>query len=440
MDYHDPTEQAYHEAATPPKRSIWQKLGAGSLSISIISHGILVLIGLIIVVKIIPPEEEKPVDFLPKSGGGGSPAAQSQAQKHRVQMTQPNLARVAAAGAVSNITLPEPEELTQMTSLGALSSGSMSKGLGGNGSGGGKGDGNGLGIGSGMAPGLSAGTGNKNPFGMVSAERGALTGTFYDLKQTRSGKPTEMTDVKMRELLKEITKRGFRDSVFNDYFKAPRQLYQTKLLIPQMPADGAPAAFEVEKEVQPRMWVVVYRGAVKAPKSGKFRFVGECDDFLVVRFNSRPVFDYGYTMAGTGTHVNGRADEFDGTKENRELENEVKKNTPMKFPIPFYKYDATPAHNRNIGGLAVGPEFNVEEGKTYPIDIMIGEIPGGYFSVALMIEEVGATYEKDPAGFPILPLFRLDTVPPADMKGESPPISQEGPVWKFVPGAAQKDI
>ena len=429
MDYQDPTEQAYHEITVPPKRTIWQKLGAGSLSISIIFHAILIVIGLIIVVKIIPPEEEKPVDFMPKSGGGGSPAAQSQAQKHRVQMTQPNLARVAAAGAVSNITLPEPEEITQMTSLGSLSSGSMSKGLGGNGSGGGKGDGNGIGIGSGMAPGLSAGTGNKNPFGMATAERGALTGTFYDLKQTKSGKPNEMTADKMREVLKEITKRGFRDSVFNDYFKAPRQLYQTKFVIPRMPADGAPAAFEVEKEVQPRMWIVVYRGAVKAPKSGKFRFAGACDDILVVRFNNRPVFDYGYTMAGTGTHVNGRADEFDGTKENRELENEVKKNTPMKFPVPFYKYSATPALNSQIGGIALGPEFSVEEGKTYPVDIMIGEIPGGSFSLYLMIEEVGATYQKDPAGFPILPLFRLDASPPADMKGEAPPISQEGPVW-----------
>ncbi|GAA5117697.1 hypothetical protein JIN84_17005 [Luteolibacter yonseiensis] len=425
------------EITPPPKRSIWQRLGAGSLSISIIFHGILVLIGLIFVVKIIPPEEEKPVDFLPKSGGGGSPAAQSQAQKHRVQMTQPNLARVAAAGAVSNITLPEPEEVTQMTSLGALSSGSMSKGLGGNGSGGGKGDGNGLGIGSGMAPGLSNGTGNKNPFGMITAERGALVGTFYDFKQTKSGKPNEMTVDKVREILQEITRRGLKESAFNDYFRAPRQLYQTKFLVPTMPAEGAPAAFEVEKEVQPKMWAVVYRGAVQAPKTGKFRFVGAGDDVLVVRFNSRPVFDFGYTIAGIGRNL---PKEIAETSESSEIEKNLKKETPMKLPLTLYKYENTPTLNRDIGGVAVGPEFSVEEGKTYPVEILISEIPGGLFSMALMIEEVGVTYEKDPAGFPILPLFRIDGTPPADLKGQAPPISKDGPIWKFVTGATKREI
>jgi hypothetical protein len=437
METHQEPEFTTYETTAPPKRSIWQKLGAGSLSISIIIHGILVLIGLIIVVKIIPPEEEKKVDFMPKSGGGGSPSAQSQAQKHRVQMTQPNLARVAAAGAVSNITLPEPDEISQMTSLGSLSSGSMSKGLGGGGSGGGKGEGNGMGIGSGMAPGLSDGTGNKNPFGMVSAERGALVGTFYDLKQTKSGKPNEMTVEKTREILQEVTRRGLKESSFNDYFRAPRQLYQTKFLVPTMSADGAPAAFEVEKEVQPKMWAVVYRGAVQAPKSGKFRFVGAGDDVLVVRFNNRPVFDFGYTIAGIGRNL---PKEIAGISDNSEIERNLKKETPMKLPLTQYKYENTPTLNNDIGGVAVGPEFNVEAGKTYPVEIMISEIPGGLFSMCLMIEEVGVTYEKDPAGFPILPLFRIDGNPPADIKGQAPPIAKDGPIWKFVTGATKREI
>ncbi|RYD18817.1 MAG: hypothetical protein EOP88_21270 [Verrucomicrobiaceae bacterium] len=275
---------------------------------------------------------------------------------------------------------------------------------------------------------------------MVNADRGALVGNFYDLKQNSRREPTDMNPDKMRELLPEIVKRGFKDSVFRDYYKASRVLYQTKLNIPIMPADGAPAAFECEKEVQPRMWLVTYRGGVIAPKTGKFRFVGQCDDILVVRFNNRPAFDYGYTIAGTGTHINGRSAEVNGTTENKDLEKEIKRNTPMDYPIPFYRYEKTPGHNRNIGGMAVGPTFNVEAGKTYPIEILIGEIPGGYFSVCLMIEEVGATYEKDPAGFPILPLFQLDNIPPAEMPGEQPPIAKDGPVWKFAAGATKRDI
>ena len=427
-----------HPAPEIPRRSLWQKLGAGSLSISLFLHLVLLALGAIWVLTIIPAAPEKDIKFIGKAGGGVA-ASVAIREKQRVQMTRPSLSRVVALGA-TGLTLPEPDLVTSMTSI-AAPGGSLSGGLGDTGFGGGRGDGNGPGFGSGMAPGLSDGAGSKNPFGIPSLEQGALVGTFYDLKQTSDRSPTGMTDVKVREELMEITRRGFKESAFSNYFKAPRQLHQTKLFIPKIPADSAPAAFEVEKEVQPRMWVVVYRGSVTAPKTGKFRFVGACDDFMVVRFNNRPVFDFGYTMAGTGTHVNGRAGEFDGTVKNAELAREVRRRTPMELPITFYKYASTPSYNQQIGGMAVGPEFEVEAEKTYPVEIMIGEIPGGFFSLALMIEEIGATYEKDPAGFPILPLFRLDGSPPSnELTGEAPPISNDGPIWKPATGALKREL
>jgi hypothetical protein len=422
-----------------PNRSFWQKLGGGSLSISLILHVVLLSIGVIWVFQIIPQESAKVVDFMPNSGGGGSAASEMRVKQH-VQMAQPNLSRIIAIGA-TGISIPEPEELTRITSLGGLSSGALAAGQGGNGSGGGKGDGNGLGFGSGLAPGMSTGTGSKNPFGMVNPDKGALVGTFYDLKQTSSREPTNMTDDQMRIELKDIVKRGFKEKVFEKYFKAPRTLYQTKLHIPVMPAEGAPAAFECEKEVQPRRWIVVYRGAVQAPRTGKFRFVGAGDDMLVVRFNSRPVFDFGYTLSSTGTHMNGRGDDLSGKTDNPELAKEIRKLSPMKVPITFYQYTRTPNTNKNIGGFAVGPEFEAKAGQTYPIEILIGEIPGGYFNVSLLIEEIGVNYEKDPGGSPILPLFRVDpSLPNPDLKGEAPPFDPNGPVWKVVEGGPTADI
>lgn len=423
----------------PQKRTFWQKLGGGSLTISIIFHGVLILIGGMWIYTVTLPVE-KNVDFEPNSGGGGSPASESKSKQHRVQMMQPNMSRVAAVGATSTLTLPEPDEMSQMTSLGSMSMGGMAGGLGGSGSGGGRGDGQGLGVGSGLAPGIGTGTGTKNPFGAMTADRNALVGTFYDLKQTTSGKETGMTDDQMRQALKDISRRGFRESVFSDYFRAPRKLYQTRFYIPVMPADSAPAAFEVQNEVQPRRWIVVYRGAVQAPKSGKFRFVGEADDLLVVRFNNRPVFDFGYTQAGTGIHVNGRKNDFNGTNDVPELEREVRRNTPMRIPITMYKYAATTTHNNNIGGLAVGPEFQVEAGKSYPVEIMIGEIPGGSFSLTLLIEEIGANYQKDPAGFPILPLFRLDDSLPEANQPNAAPFDPNGPIWRFSATGKKLDI
>ena len=355
-------------------------------------------------------------------------------------MVQPNLARVSAVGAASSIVLPEPDPSSQMSSMSSLSAGGLSAGLGGNGGGGGRGDGQGPGIGGGLAPGLSDGTGAKNPFGMASVGQGALVGSFYDLKQTNSRQPTGMTDDGFREELKQITKRGFKESAFRKYYKAPRELFQTKLHIPIIDADAAPTAFECEKEVQPKRWIVVYRGSVQAPLTGKFRFVGAADDVLCVRFNNRDVFDYGYTMATTGKNIIGKSDELADPKNKSDLAREIRRDSPMPIPITYYKYSSGGQTNRNIGGMAVGPEFEVEAGKAYPVEILVSEIPGGHFSVSLLIEQIGATYQKDPAGFPILPLFRLDNTPPARVRGDAPPFDPNGPVWKSAADVLKKDI
>jgi len=414
-----------HDSA-PSNRSFWQKLGGGSLSISLILHVVLLAIGVIWVFQVVTPVE-KNVQFTPSSGGESTAAEMP--VKQRVQMAQPNLSRIVAVGA-AGIPLPEPEQLTRMTSLGGLSPGTLVSGQGG---GDRKGNGDGLGLG--------IGDGTKNPFGMIEPNKDALVGTFYDLKQTSDREPTNITDDEMRIELKDIVRRGFKEKVFEKYFKAPRTLYQTKLHIPIMPADAAPAAFECEKEVQPRRWIVVYRGAVQAPRTGKFRFVGAGDDMLVVRFNNRAVFDYGYTLSSTGTHMNGRGDDLNGKQANPDLAKEIRKLSPMRVPITFYQYAQTPNTNQNISGFAVGPEFDAKAGQTYPIEILIGEIPGGYFSVSLLIEEIGVNYQKDPGGAPILPLFRVDpSLPNPDLKDEAPPFDPNGPVWKAVEGGSKADI
>lgn len=420
-----------------PRQSFWQKLGAGSLSISLMIHAVLLAIGVIWVIQVVTPAE-KVVDFTPRSGGGGAPATDVKTQKQRTQMVQPNLARVAAVGAVSNLSLPEPDSLNQMTSLGGLSAGGLSSGLG---KGGGQGEGFGKGFGSGLVPGMSDGRGIGNLFGMQEANSNGLAGTFYDLKQTADLKPTNMTVDEMREELKTIAKKGFKPRDFAKYYKAPTTLYQTKFLIPSMPATEAPAAFSVEQYVQPKQWFVVYRGTVQAPKSGRYRFVGAGDDVLTVRFNNRLVFDYGYTMSATGGGVHAISPESYAKDDDSDAIRDFKRLSPMPVPSVNYKYDSNSKINKDLGGLAVGPEFEVKAGVNYPIEILISEIPGGIFSTSLLIQEEGVTYQKDAAGLPILPLFRLDhSLPDPEMKGEAPPYDPTGPVWKFVPGGVKEDI
>ncbi|RYD43129.1 MAG: hypothetical protein EOP83_32070 [Verrucomicrobiaceae bacterium] len=119
-----------------------------------------------------------------------------------------------------------------------------------------------------------------------------------------------------------------------------------------------------------------------------------------------------------------------GEESNREREKQLR-DSPMKLPVKFYQYDTTRNWNGSIGGLAVGPVFEARAGSSYPIEILLSEIPGGLFCASLLIEEIGAEYQKDGNGSPILPLFRLDNLNPEPGDADnSPPFDPGAPAWK----------
>ncbi|MBK1881845.1 hypothetical protein JIN85_05435 [Luteolibacter pohnpeiensis] len=422
-------------SAEKPKLSFWRRLGGGSLFISIGFHVILLAVGLIWIIKIVQPaDKDKDVEFLPKGGGGGPPSSENKTQQKRMaNMIQQNMPRVAAMDVTSNFTLPDPDTMSDINPLAALGQGGLSGGLGGSGSGGGRGTGNGTGFGSGSGPGMGGlGTG-ANPFGMPNPSGNALVGTFYDFKQTDE---RESTNISVQDTLATIA--DFVDSGWNErklakYFKAPQTLYQTKIYIPEMPADEAPAAFNCEKDVQPSRWAVIYRGDVIAPKTGKFRFVGAGDDVLTVRFNKKNVFDYGCSSGTCGFSFKAFLPALRGDSESQQLEDLTHRKLPMKLPLTYYKYPSTEQWNSTINGLAAGATFNVKAGSSYPIEILISELPGGLFCTTLLIEEIGADYEKSSTGAPILPLFRLDESVPENTTGNNaPPFSKKERPWKLA--------
>jgi hypothetical protein len=441
----------YHHEYQPhpderPKPSFWRKLGGGSLSISLIIHGIILAVGLILIIQVIPPPKPLPVDFMPSGGGGGDPSANNKVKTKQRKAMSSVAPRVAAKDAVGSFTLPEPES-SDISALPSLSGGAISGGLGGSGSGGGRGTGTGTGFGAGTGPGMGGGTGKMNPFGMMEPANNALVGTFYDLKQTKNNRPTPIgqeTDwgqiqEKYRNIVADFTKRGWNERQLNEYFQAPQKLYQTKIFMPTMEADGAPKAFG-QDNIPGSRWLVVYRGSVMPPKTGKYRFVGAGDDVLAVRFAGKNVFDYGYESAtGNVSLYHNRQKLEKPPREDRDWDH-ARKDVTMPEPLKIYRYSGLhPRHTSDIFGLAVGLEFEAREGTSYPIEILIGETPGGLFSGYLLIEEVGAQYQKDSTGSPILPLFRLDNNPPA-VPTPGPPFDPNGPVWKLSGGRSKMSI
>ena len=184
------------------------------------------------------------------------------------------------------------------------------------------------------------------------------------------------------------------------FFRNASSLYTTQIWIPKISADHGPAAFHLENIVKPSLWCVLYKGQVVAPQSFTFHFVGAGDDVMLVRFNGRLVLDRCWYIR-----------------------------TNWK-PLADYSYD----FSKIPKGFAKGDAIQVRAGESYPMEVLIGEQPGGEGFATLLQEIDGISYDKDSHGNPILPVFRMADLKPAASTPEAPypPHRDDGPVWKVA--------
>jgi hypothetical protein len=242
-------------------------------------------------------------------------------------------------------------------------------------------------------------------FGFTASKGGGtLAGKFYDLKQLKNQSPSKLDEQNgFPGEVSKFIKSGWNEANLQQYFVAPHPLYTTQIFIPKINAAEGPRAFGLG--VQPKMWVVHYKGIVIPTESGTFRFVGMGDDVLVVRFNGRDVLDCGSTTP-TG-----------------------------RGPQSFYAASGLQIDTKKQGmewykGLGRGEPFQVNSGESYPMEVLIGEWSGIDFKAWLMLEKDGVQYEKDAKGSPILPIFKLRDSTVTHPVSEAPAFAQAGPVWK----------
>jgi len=364
---------------------LWRRLTSRRfLFISVVAHLLFGLIAAVFVVQTISAKRKLTFTSAPPN-----PNPSQRALEHKVQiakkqntMSAPAQPKRIASTALAKVSLPDMPSLPSSTTH--FMPGKMS-GMGGTGTG--------LALASGTA-GTGGAAGGVVPFFGLRGSGIGLAGKFYDLKQTRDGRPTGMaiSDEKWgspkevpanKQYGTEITsffKNGMPETSLDRFYRGPTPLYATQIFIPTIGADEAPKAFQVEDKVKPRRWLAVYRGKVIPPESGSFRFVGSGDDVLVVRFDNRIVLDAGYNG------VNALPSVSDFQRKG------------------FYAID-------QMGGATSkawhGDTFEVRANVVYPVEIAIGEWPGGEGAFCLLLEKVGAEYRKDSKGNPILPIFKL---------------------------------
>ena len=399
---HDVPSSPFAVPATPPAKRPWyhwRRIGFNFLTISVLAHLFFATGATYFVVQTIQAKRKQTF-----AGAASNPNAPTRAVEHKVQM-QKKQQTMSAPAPVKRITttantkvaLPTMPDMPKLdTAIAPLAM----AGMGGTGMGLGMGTGGGTGSTGGNGGGLSI-------FGYKDSKSGTLKGTFFDFKQTPDQRTTLIDKDEHNEYKQAVTQfvlGGMNDSVLTSrYFKGPNPLYATQIFIPQMDAEEGPKAFGLQGRVKPSRWIVHYQGTVVAPESGTFHFVGFADDVLVVRFNNAVVLDSGF-MTPSGRN-----------------------------PLKFYMFDGLTQYAGAFKGCGEGSAFEVEAGKPYPIDIIIGEWPGGHFEAYLQVRKDGFDYKKDSKGNPILPLFRVVDGDLPTPHGMAPVYDHNGPIWKVIP-------
>ena len=409
------------EPLARPRRTLWQRLGGEGLALSVLVHIVLVLIAIVWVVSTVTDGAGKkdPNSFATGAGGG---AGGPKAKEFKTKLQPKNIKSLAKTN--TRITSKNTNSAVAISSLPSMSNPLLSAGAIGGGASKGFGGGSGGGIGAGKGTGVGGGRNFVSLFGMKggpNANAGGLIGTLYDLKQTADRKPTSAAPANTgippyRASVREFLESGWSAGRLQKFFKSPDKLVSGQLFITSRSADDAPKAFEVEKLMKPSRWVIHYRCYVEMPSSMPFRFVGSGDDFLIVRWNRKIALDDGYEtyLAGGGNYK-----DF-GVKVTQE-----------------YKVDRRPG---SLNRLKAGPWIQVTKGTKVPVEVLIGETPGGVFDCYLAIEvaksstKVNGQYE----GEGTLKLFRCSADPlPAgvgrDKRGLNIDMDAKGWIFKVTP-------
>ncbi len=307
-------------------------------------------------------------------------------------------------------------------------------------------DGTGLELGVGMGTGgLGNGLGSGgNGLGDGKGGGSALEGTFYDLKQTRQCSPMANSPNETARVISDFMK-SWNAGALSKYYQSPTKLYASNFCLPSCKAEYAPAAYQCKDKCQPSAWIAIYRGKVKAPFTGTMRFVGTGDDVLMVRFNNKLVLEAGWCIPSTygqpgdvGTR---------GSMNNPEAQAYHQAIADGKdsahHGYEFITRPELPKWNRELGGVTAGEEIKVEEGKSYPIEVLISEVPGGAFGFVLLTQQkVDGKYDNNK-----FDLFRTNFSNPTkeDLEKlisaencsmgamEMPVFNQDSPIWVAVP-------
>ena len=289
-----------------------------------------------------------------------------------------------------------------------------------------------------------------NVLGHAELEGVGLKGYFYDLKQTKDRQPTGLHGGTENELLKELHaffKSGWSRKKLSRYYRSEDAFFAPFIYMPPTYERYVPVAIglgdsrkpQSEWECKPNAWLIVYRGRVIAPRTGKFRFIGTGDVYLGVRFNGKNVLEAGYRIPLLYNAKNPRACFVSGFNlQEREQFLKSRKGYELVRGIP-----GCLVWDSELGGLVAGTPFSVKAGQAYNIEIALSESSGGKCGFVLFIEDITRGKDSHARSYD---LFRTANVLP-DTKAieklykeagaytsfSTIIFNEDSPVWRIAP-------
>lgn len=251
------------------------------------------------------------------------------------------------------------------------------------------------GLGSGMGGSKKGGMGGKE------AIESSFLGTFWDFKRTKDGKDSQFgaknpyASPEVLGLESRFYTKYWDLAAFSPYYTAKQKLYATCFYMPNCLDKEACHAYDPDGKMglKETRWAALYRARVRAPESGKFRFVGAADSVMAVRFNGENVLACGLHDLNTSTMNRWVPDTYPDAKKGREL----------------IVYSSCEVWNDMMGGFVAGQPFTVKRDEWYDMQVLISEIGGRGFGFCLFIEymdEDEGQKKKTKDGKPLLQLFR----------------------------------
>lgn len=180
-------------------------------------------------------------------------------------------------------------------------------------------------------------------------------------------------------------------------------------------------------------WAAVYSGYVRAPFSGKFRFLGIADDAMLVRFNRQIVIDYGWISLTTGISLDANFNKDFRSVLSGDPKTEADRRKIAESPL-YSKYNLEVSYPSlfNDHGLAGSPVLSVEKGRVYPIDILLLEQCTNAFNMVLLVERLDSNGNSI-GDSRAVSLFRTTPeLPEIPSDSSLPKFNPDGTIWKVV--------